>query len=327
MAREQKQQAARDNVGINDPIPVAHSITLAEEKALHIADSYTEERDLINQLIGQVQMARAISKFTDVVGLAKLQHIKESKSYRALSGKTGTDINGDEIHDVGTWEGFCRALGTSANKVDEDLTNLRVFGDEAMEQLTRIGAGYRELRQLRKLPEDIRQEIAGQLVNLDDKEEIVALIDDLAARHAREKDELQKENAELKADAEANEQVISDKSAKLDAMEREIYKLRNKSGDWHPRVFEITTETTRILGMAMEQLDKLDTMRDVILHEDFGEEDRETALEMMAIVYYDAQTQLINRIAEISDACDNVFIGYKEKARPMLDLFAQGKAE
>jgi hypothetical protein len=34
---------------------------------------YPEERDLINQLVGQVQMASAFSKFTTVVSLTKLK--------------------------------------------------------------------------------------------------------------------------------------------------------------------------------------------------------------------------------------------------------------
>jgi len=83
--------------------------------------SYGQERDLANQMLGQIQMSRAISKFTDVVSLQKLKYIKENKSYRALSGQKGIDRNGSEITDVGTWAGFCAALGVSASKIDEDL--------------------------------------------------------------------------------------------------------------------------------------------------------------------------------------------------------------
>jgi hypothetical protein len=322
MARTATQKPAVDHVGVDEGIPVAHAVTLAEEKILHIESQYTSNRDLANQVLGEALALEAVSKFSLTVRTSKLALIKENKLYRDLKGRILPD--GTEF--PGTWEGYCQLIGRSVDQVDEDIRNLNTFGEDALDSLHRIGAGYRELRKLRKLPEDVRQEVAGQLINLEDKEEIVALIDDMAARHAREKDELQKENAELKADAEANGQVISDKNAKLDVMEREIYKLRNKSGDWHPRVFEIANETNVILGKASEQLDKLDTMRDVILNEDLGEEEREAAVEMMACVYYDAVNQLIGRLAEISDACDQVFIGYKEKARPMLQVFAPSEA-
>ncbi len=33
-----------------------------------------------------------------------------------------------------------------------DIANLRTFGEEALESMSRMGIGYRELRQWRKLP-------------------------------------------------------------------------------------------------------------------------------------------------------------------------------
>lgn len=140
-----------------------------------------------------------------------------------------------------------------------------------------------------------------------------------AVREAKLKDS--KEVEELKADAEATDRLLADKSAKIDQLEKEIHKLRNKAGDWHPRVFEISMENTRVLGQAMQGLDQLDTLRDVILTEEFGDQDRDAAIEMMAVVYYDAIEQLTGRLAEISHACDAVFIGFKEKARPILEVF------
>lgn len=288
-----------------------------------IESKYGEDRDLVNQLIGQAQAFQAVAKFTTVVSLSKLQFIKENKLYRASKGMKTPD--GRELS--GTWAEFVESIGMSVNKVDEDLQNLYVFGEDALEGLQRIGAGYRELRKLRKLPDDIRQQVAGQLVNLDDKEEICALIDDLAAKHTREKDELTRKVSDLEADAEATDKVLGDKSARISQLEKELHKLRNKSGDWHPRVFEIANETNTALGYAMQHLDQLDTMRDVILNEDFDDQDRDAAIEMMAVVYYDAINQIVGRIAELSHACDTVFIGYKEKARPLLQVFAQDGAE
>lgn len=140
-----------------------------------------------------------------------------------------------------------------------------------------------------------------------------------ALRDARQSDS--KTVAGMKADAEATERLIADKNSKIDKLEKELHKLQNKAGDWHPRVFEIAMENTRALGMAMQHLDQLDTLRDVILNEDFDEQDQEAAIEHMAVIYYDAVNQLVGRVAEISHACDAVFIGYKEKAKPILEVF------
>lgn len=140
-----------------------------------------------------------------------------------------------------------------------------------------------------------------------------------ALRDARENDS--KEKADLKADYEAQEKIILDKNKKIDAQEKLLHKLQNRSGDWHPRAFEICMENTRIGAGVLEAMDKLDVMRDAILNEDFGEDEREAAIEAMAVVHYDTLNQIVDRMAEVMAACEEVFIGYKEKARPMLQVF------
>lgn len=192
-----------------------------------VQHQYNDERDIANQLWGQIQMADAISKLTTVVGLTKLAHIKETKLYRAFAGKKAVDRDGNEITDVGTWGGFCRAIGTSANKVDEDLLNLRTFGEEAMGNLTRIGAGYRELRQYRRLPADERLALI-EAAKDGDKDDLLDLAESLIAKHAKEKEELTAELADVKGNYDAQGEVIRKKDEKLNAQEKQIHKLQKR---------------------------------------------------------------------------------------------------
>lgn len=134
-----------------------------------------------------------------------------------------------------------------------------------------------------------------------------------ALREARE---------ESKAESDALNAVIRKKDEKLNSLDKQLHKLQNRAGDWHPRATEISIETTRHAAETLEALDKLDTMRNAILTEEFGEADRDTAIEAMAVVYYDAVSQIAGRLAEVMADCEEVFIGYKEKARPMLDVEA-----
>lgn len=190
-----------------------------------VTAEYGEERDLVNQLFGQIQMSRAISKFTDVVSLQKLKHIKETKMYRVLAGQKGIDRDGNEISDVGTFEGFCRAIGVSVSKVDEDITNLKAFGEDALEQLTRIGAGYRELRQFRKLPEDQKTALI-EVAKTGDKESFVELAEEIITKNAKEKEALTKRAENAEADLEARSRVLEDKNAKIDQIAEEMAKLK-----------------------------------------------------------------------------------------------------
>ncbi|GAB6040150.1 hypothetical protein [Endothiovibrio diazotrophicus] len=181
--------------------------------------AYTEERDLLNQMIGQVQMATTFRKMADVVSLSKLDRIKRSKAYKALKGQTVIVDEEGKMADVGTWQGFCAALGMSASKVDEDLLNLREFGEEALASMNRIGLGYRELRKLRKLPEEGRVAVIGELeVDTGDREAVVSLIEDLAARHAGERAELEGRLQEAAASATAKDRVIEEKSRTIEQL-------------------------------------------------------------------------------------------------------------
>ena len=196
-------------------------------KAVEAGDvsGYTEERDLINQLVGRVEMASAIAKFTTVVSLSQLQHIKENKLYRALKGVRRVDADGNEIADVGTWDGFCRAIGTTKSKVDEDLINLRTFGEDALENLNRIGAGYRELRKLRTLPEEDRELIInGETVKAGDRESLVDLIEELASKHAKERESFEQRETELSQQLDAERRLVESKNKKLDELTRDAEK-------------------------------------------------------------------------------------------------------
>ncbi|GAB1439198.1 MAG: hypothetical protein ACQEWL_07940 [Pseudomonadota bacterium] len=205
-----------DSDVIGQRIPVSATPAAIAEKEADEAES----RDLVNQLLGQVQMARSFAKFADVVSLTKLQHIKESKIYRALAGKKGFDLDGNEIADVGTWDGFCQALGLSRSKVDEDLTNLTAFGEDALKQLSAVGAGYRELRQYRKLPADQQQALI-EVAKEGDKESLMELAEELIAKQVKEKEA-------LKADLEISRQNVAEKKEQVSHLQEANEALNNK---------------------------------------------------------------------------------------------------
>lgn len=216
----------------NTDTDVAQDAALPELDAQLIADAqntaslmaeHSEERDLVNQLLGQAQMAASLSKFTATVAVSKMAHVKENKLYRALQGMKDRDGRGLS----GTWEEFCALLGTSAPKVNEDITNLRAFGEEALESMSRIGIGYREMRQYRRLPED-QKEALIEVAKTGDKEAFVELAEEIITRHAKEKAELASQLENTQADYEAQSEVLADKSRSLDEARLELEKARRR---------------------------------------------------------------------------------------------------
>ena len=159
----------------------------------------TDERDLLNQLLGQAQMAGAFEDFSRTVRTSKLAFVKENKLYRNLKGSKSP--HGAEKMS-GTWEEFCSLLGRSVDQVDRDIANLRTFGEEALESMSRMGIGYRELRQFRRLPDDQKNALI-EVAKEGDKTALLELAEEMIARHTKEKEE-------LKTDLEISRQMLAE---------------------------------------------------------------------------------------------------------------------
>ena len=143
---------------------------------------YGQGRDLVNQLLGQAQMASAFGNFSRTISASKLAIVKKNKLYQQLRGMATP--NGSVLS--GTWEDFCGLLGMSSDKADLDIANVRAFGEEALEQMQRVGLGYREMRQFRRLPLDAKTELI-EAAKAGDTETLLELAEDLMAKHIKEK--------------------------------------------------------------------------------------------------------------------------------------------
>ncbi|QLG93357.1 hypothetical protein HZF02_15915 [Pseudomonas yamanorum] len=199
-------------------------LTANQNAVATMLTSHNEERDFVNQLLGQAQMAGAFEDFSRTVRTSKLAFVKENKLYRALKGRRTP--NGSEFLS-GTWEEFCGLLGRSADKVDLDIANLRTFGEEALESMSRMGIGYREMRQYRRLPEDAQAALI-EVAKAGDKDAFVDIAEEIIAKHAKEKSELTQRLDEVNADYDAQGEVMAKKTKELDSTKQELEKHRKR---------------------------------------------------------------------------------------------------
>ena len=130
---------------------------------------------------------------------------------------------------------------------------------------------------------------------------------------------LRKSRDKQARDKEVHDKMIEQKDKKINDLDRKLHKKEPKTRSWPFRVREVQIETTEVAAEVANGLNRIDEMRDVILNEDFGD-DREAAIEAMAVVYFDAVTQLSNKVDALMFDCEQVFSYYKEKARPMLEV-------
>ncbi|ATQ04231.1 hypothetical protein FNY09_06250 [Salmonella enterica] len=229
MARTKSQPAElAPDVELNPELEVTQNLMAT------VSSQLSDERDLLNQLLGQAQMADAFAQFSLTVRTSKLAFVKENKLYRALKGKKTPD--GQELS--GTWDEFCRLLGKSSQHIDEELLNLRVLGEEALESMSRMGIGYRELRQFRRLPEDQKSALI-EVAKEGDKTALLELAEEMIAKHAKEKED-------LKTDLEISRQTLAEKKDEISILKDQADELKAKL------TRRATTETPDEEGQALE---------------------------------------------------------------------------
>lgn len=172
----------------------------AEQQELKVKQQ--QEREALiaeaSRLTGRVEALDFISKLTTVSGLMLLKNIKENKIYK-------------ELPNIKTWEDYCKSIGFSRQKVDLDLDNLKTFGEEFLTTVSTFGLGYRELRSLSKQVKagnlEVKESeviIDGEVIPLDDKDELRDALDTLLKSKY-------KEIEELKDEIKNKESIIEDK--------------------------------------------------------------------------------------------------------------------
>ena len=189
-----------------------------------VAKQMTQDKAQAHELIGMIKAFDFTQKLVTVTTLKLLNQVKESKSYKGL---TLSDKEG-KLVTVTTWEDFCITLGFSREQMDENLRNLNTFGENFLETSQRLGLGYREMRKLRKLPEDARAEIVdAEFSETADKEELLEKIEELTAKHAKEKQILEGQLKQSHANYEAQSKVLKNKNDRINQLDIELEKKKN----------------------------------------------------------------------------------------------------
>lgn len=143
-----------------------------------------------SRLTGRVEAFGFMSKVAHGASLTTLKEIKESGVYKQISG-------------VKSWEDYCLSIGYSRRYIDEQLENLSTLGDSLLELTSTFKLGTKDLRQLRKQVKtgnlEVKEEsvvIDGEVIPLDDKDELRDALDTLLKskyKEIEEKDKLLKE--------------------------------------------------------------------------------------------------------------------------------------
>lgn len=161
-----------------------------------------EEREALiaeaSRLTGRVEAFGFMSKVATVSHLMTLKKIKDSGIYK-------------ELPNIKTWEEYCKSIGYTRRHIDDQLESLNLLGSEFLETGFQFGLGYRDLKQLKKEikagnleVKDAEVIIDGEVIPLDDKDELRDALDTLLKSKY-------KEIEELKDEIKNKESIIEDK--------------------------------------------------------------------------------------------------------------------
>lgn len=186
------------------------------------------------QGLGMFQAFDLMNQFS---GLARLKWLSERKQSGDYKGVTVMNRQGQSCT-LNTFEDLCAYIGPSRRKVDEDLQNLALLGEDFMSTAESLGLGYRDLRLLRKgiaqLPPEERQAILNEVQSAEGPEELKDRLADLRTELA----EVKARTHELSATLKAKEEVSKKKSDRLEELETRLERLDSMLPDEKVRALD-----------------------------------------------------------------------------------------
>jgi len=175
--------------------------------------------------LGRIETANFMATVADKVIAETALKLKKDKKYKSIKIKDSTG----NWRNIATFEEFCEyKLNSSRRRVDELIANYKLLGSDLYEQAERLGFRQRDYNALKALPED-DQKLIAQAIEEQSLDNALDLMQQLAAKHQREKEALDKKINDLVENAKATDSVIKKKDDKLNELDREIEKMRSKA--------------------------------------------------------------------------------------------------
>ena len=227
-------------VVVAEVTPVVMSVAETGE----IVESAEVDQIHLSEWVGQRKFSAALQKLLTVSDLIELQKIKESKSYKGLRviGVDGKPLTVCRFGDL------CDAIGSSEPHINEQLLNLRTFGPDFL-KFADESIGFREMRSLRKMPEDKREALA-LIAKSGSKDDVLEAAYDLIEQERAAAAEITVKHAELAEDLKLAERRAKNLDAECERKDSQIKRL--SQAKVRTTEFLIRTEEIREEAMALQ---------------------------------------------------------------------------
>lgn len=209
-----------------------------------LAQSEIEKADLMDlgRRLGQMETAAFIGNISDGVLLSSYESVKKSKAWRLLKNNEG------EIFP--SLEDFCRErLGFSARRLSQIQGNRDVLGMDAFEQAERLGLRQVDYNAIKTLPAPDQELVRRAVEDAQSRDEVLDLLQELAARHAKEKEAFTQQAEEAKLEHAAVVKRLEVVTGQKDQAEAKAARIAVMKPD--EAFVDLKAEATRINADAL----------------------------------------------------------------------------
>lgn len=238
----------------DEPAPATPPETITPEREVElvqvqnsaaIAAQAVMDAEGVLRDLGRLDAALFFATVADSMLVQIFEKVKREKAYNKIPIRDEAG-NVRLSHDL---KEFCEfKLGKSYRRLQELSSNMRNLGPALYEAAEKVGFKSRDYRALNALPAE-EQAVVKQALESESKDEVLDILQDMAARHQAEKEAAKKERDDLKADMDAKDKVLEVKAQRLDKAEIELQKLKSlpKDADTELRL-EVEAEAVKELN-------------------------------------------------------------------------------
>jgi hypothetical protein len=237
-----------------------------------VADALANPNEEIleaGQMLGRLEAMGFIAAVADSVLVEIFEKSKKSKGWAHLISATGRNYS--------SLEEFCEErLGRSYRRLQEISANRSALGKAAFEQAEQLGLRQKDYAAIKALPAPDKELIRQAIEDAQSRDDVLGILQELAANHAREK-------ADLSEEVERAEKARQTAENKANALEEklDLYSERKKLTEQAAGSFKHLPETITVREEALAaqlanqvRLDELCRL----LEADLQEPNREEAL-------------------------------------------------
>lgn len=242
MARK-KTVAPAEQVG--PTFPGATPPEIAGQDAQQVlVRSELEEAVSFGGAISQMETATFYESISLSLRLAAFESAKKSKTYRFL-------VNPKTAKYFSSLEEFCEErIGLTLRRMQQLVSNRNALGQDMFEQSERLGLRQLDYDAIKALPSDDKALIQRAIEKTTTRDEVLDLLQELAAKHQYEREDKDKKIADLTADSEATGRVLEEKNRKLDELAK---KGRRKGADPWPEEVAGLKDDLHGLGKILDE--------------------------------------------------------------------------